>query len=145
MAMFMGEYLHNIDAKGRLTLPAKFREQLSAKVIVTRGVDGCLTIYPQPTWEALVEKLMQLPTTKKEARMYVHLLMAKACECEIDGQGRILISSALIKEAKLMKQCAIVGAANKIEIWDQVRWEEYYSNASENFGDIAEAMTDFVI
>ncbi|MGL5978891.1 MAG: division/cell wall cluster transcriptional repressor MraZ [Erysipelotrichaceae bacterium] len=143
--MYMGEYAHNMDAKGRIILPAKFREQLGPKVVVTRGLDSCLTVHSMDAWEKIYQDLLKLPTTKKEARMYVHMLTAKACECELDGQGRILIPSSLSKEAKLMKECMIIGAASRIEIWDAQRWNEYYDAASMNFEEIAEAMTDFIL
>lgn len=141
----MGEYSHRMDAKGRITMPAKFREQCPSLVIVTRGLDGCLTLHTKEAWEQIVKDLLKLPTTKKEARMYVHLLTAKACECEYDAQGRILIPGSLLKSANLSKNCIFVGAASRIELWDEERWNTYYEAASENFEEIAEAMTDYIL
>lgn len=141
--MFMGEYQHNIDAKGRIIVPVKFREELGESMIVTRGLDGCLTIYTPEQWQQVVENLKKLPSTKREVRMYTHMLMAKAAECDLDSMGRIRIPAHLTKEAQLEKHCIIVGVNDHIEIWDQVKWEEYYSLASENYEDVAESLTEF--
>lgn len=141
--MFMGEYQHNIDAKGRIIIPAKFREELGSSMIVTRGLDGCLTIYTNEQWLKVVENLKKLPSTKREARMYTHMLMSKAADCELDSQGRIRIPLHLTKEASLEKNCILVGVNDHVEIWDQTRWNEYYEMASENFEDIAESLTEF--
>lgn len=141
--MFMGEYQHNIDAKGRIIIPAKFREDLGASMIVTRGLDGCLTIYTHEQWHQVVENLKKLPSTKREARMYTHMLMSKAADCEVDAQGRIRIPVHLSKEAGLEKHCVLVGVNDHVEIWDQVRWDSYYDMASENFEEIAESLTEF--
>lgn len=141
--MFMGEYQHNIDAKGRIIIPAKFREELGTSMIVTRGLDGCLTIYTNEQWLKVVENLKKLPSTKREARMYTHMLMSKAADCEVDSQGRIRIPGHLTKEAALEKHCVLVGVNDHVEIWDQVRWDAYYDIASENFEDIAESLTEF--
>lgn len=141
--MFMGEYQHNIDAKGRIIIPAKFREELGSSMIVTRGLDGCLTIYTNEQWLMVVENLKKLPSTKREARMYTHMLMSKAADCELDSQGRIRIPAHLSKEAALEKHCVLVGVNDHVEIWDQGRWDQYYDMASENFEDIAESLTEF--
>lgn len=141
----MGEFAHNIDAKGRLIVPAKFRNELGSSMIVTRGLDGCLTLYTSEAWDEIYNKLKLLPSTKKEVRMYVRVLTAKASDVELDNQGRILIPSALIKEANIQKECMIVGAGSKVEIWSREKWEEYYENASVEFEDIAESITDFLI
>ena len=102
--MFMGEYAHNIDKKGRIIIPAKFREELGDTLIITRGLDGCLSIYTKEQWQLIYEQLMKLPSTKKDARMFVRMMTSKAAECEIDAQGRILIPSSLIKLADLTKE-----------------------------------------
>ena len=135
--MFMGEYQHNIDAKGRIIIPAKFREELGSSMIVTRGLDGCLTIYTHDQWTQLVEKLKKLPSTKREARMYTHMIMSKAADCDLDSTGRIRIPLHLTKEAGLEKHCVLVGVNDHVEIWDQERWNTYYDLASENFEDAA--------
>ena len=143
--MFMGEYSHNLDAKGRIIIPSKFRSELGDHIVVTRGLDGCLSVYTMEKWNELYEKLLKLPTTKKEARMYVHMMTSKASECEFDNQGRISLPQSLIKEACLEKECMIVGVADKVEIWSKEKWMSYYDKASESFEDIAESLTDFIL
>ncbi len=143
--MFIGEYRHNLDSKGRIIVPAKFREQLSNSIILTRGLDGCITVYTLDQWKEIYEELKKLPTTKKEARMYIHMLTAKAAEVEIDRQGRVLIPASLIDAAKIEKESVIVGAFDHIEIWSEEAWDNYYDEASESFEDIAESLTDFIL
>lgn len=142
--MFMGEYRHTLDAKGRLIIPSRFREELKESFVVTRGLDGCLTIYTQEQWQRVFEQLRRLPNTKRETRLYIHMLTSKAIECSPDSQGRILLPSTLLEEAKIEKECVIVGVADHVEIWAKERWEDYYSEASESFEEIAEALTDFL-
>ena len=139
--MFMGEYAHNIDKKGRIIIPAKFREELGDHVIITRGLDGCLAVYTKEQWETIYEQLMKLPSTKKDARM----MTSKAAECEIDAQGRVLIPSPLVKLAELVKECMVIGAANHVEIWSRERWEPVDEEANDAFEDIAESLTEFMI
>lgn len=141
--MFMGEYHHNLDAKGRLIVPAKFREQLGASFVLTRGMDGCLFGYPQSEWSALQEKLAALPLTKKDARTFVRFLYSAATECEIDRQGRINVPKTLMAHAELGKACVLVGVANRIEIWSAERWESFADDAAESFDDISENLMDF--
>lgn len=143
LAMFMGEYQHNIDAKGRLIVPAKLREQLGEKFVVTRGMDGCLFGYPMAEWSLLEEKLKGLPLAKKDARTFVRFLYSAATECEIDKQGRINIPQTLRLHAELTKGCVIIGVSNRIEIWDNARWRKFSDIAEENFDEIAETMIDF--
>lgn len=143
--MFMGEYSHNLDAKGRIIIPSKFRNELGERIVVTRGLDGCLSVYTLDKWNELYASLMKLPSTKREARMYIHMITSKACECEFDNQGRISLTQGLIKEAQLGKECVIVGVADKVEIWAKERWNTYYEKASESFEDIAESLTDFIL
>ncbi|MEI5994857.1 division/cell wall cluster transcriptional repressor MraZ [Candidatus Enterococcus mansonii] len=141
--MFMGEFQHNIDAKGRLIVPAKFRDLLGEKFVVTRGMDGCLFGYPMSEWEQLEEKLKEMPLAKKDARTFVRFFYSAATECEIDKQGRINIPVALRTHGSLEKACVIIGVSNRIEIWDEARWQEFSTEAEENFDDIAETMIDF--
>jgi MraZ protein len=143
LAMFMGEFQHNIDAKGRLIVPAKFRDQLGEKFVVTRGMDGCLFGYPMSEWEQLEEKLKEMPLAKKDARTFVRFFYSAATECEIDKQGRINIPAALRTHGSLEKACVIIGVSNRIEIWDEARWQEFSTEAEENFDEIAETMIDF--
>ena len=142
--MFMGEYAHNIDKKGRIIIPAKFREELGDHVIITRGLDGCLAVYTKEQWETIYEQL-KLPSTKKDARMFVRMMTSKAAECEIDAQGRVLIPSPLVKLAELVKECMVIGAANHVEIWSRERWEPVDEEANDAFEDIAESLTEFMI
>lgn len=141
--MFMGEFQHNIDAKGRLIVPSKLREQLGEKFVVTRGMDGCLFGYPMPEWNKLEEKLTTMPLSKKDTRAFVRFFYSAATECEIDKQGRINIPNALRSHAVLEKECVIIGVANRIEIWSEARWQEFTAATEESFDDIAETMTDF--
>lgn len=141
--VFIGEHQHTIDTKGRVVVPAQFRDELGEKMIVTRWLDGCLAIYTLDQWQKVYENLKKLPSTKREARMYTHMIMSKAAECETDAQGRIRIPQHLTKAAKLEKHCVLVGVSDHVEIWDRDRWEEYYALASENFEEIAETLTEF--
>lgn len=141
----MGEYQHNLDAKGRLIIPAKFRSELGMSMIVTQGLDGCLSIYTNEAWAKIYAQLQALPTTKKEARAFVRILTSKACEAEIDHQGRILIPSSLLKQAHIEKECTIVGAGEKVEIWATEIWENYLNESEESFEDLAESLTDFML
>lgn len=142
--MFIGEYTHSLDSKKRIIVPAKFREGLGEKFVITKGLDGCLTIYTLQQWDEVLQKLEKLPNTKKEIRLYIRGLTAKATICECDTQGRIQLPSFLISEASLEKQCVFVGVASKIEIWAKERWETYYDEASVSFDDIAESITDYL-
>lgn len=141
--MFMGEYHHNLDAKGRLIVPAKFREQLGASFVLTRGMDGCLFGYPESEWQKLQEKLAQLPLTKKDARTFVRFLYSAATECELDRQGRINVPKSLMKHADLSKACVLVGVSNRIEIWSEDHWNDFAEDAEESFDDISENLMDF--
>src|SRR5690606_11722983 len=143
--MFMGEYLHNIDQKGRVIVPSKFREELGEKFVVTRGLDQCLFCYPLHEWKILEEKLKKLPLTKKDARAFTRFFFSGAVECEIDKQGRINIPLTLRKYAGLGKECAIIGVSNRIEIWANDKWEEYVDTSEESFAEIAENLMDFDI
>ena len=137
--MFMGEYNHTIDAKGRIIVPSKFRDALGEHFVVTLGLDGCLFVYPNEEWEHFVTELKNLPGNK-EARQLQRYFMAGACECEVDKQGRILIPNNLRNQAGLDKDIVFVGVLSKIEIWSKERWE---SNSYDNMDDIAERMSEF--
>lgn len=143
LSMFMGEYRHNIDAKGRLIVPSKLRESLGEKFVVTRGLDGCLFGYPMSEWQVLETKLNEMPLAKKDARTFVRFFYSAATECELDKQGRINIPSTLRNHASLAKECVIIGVSNRIEIWDEARWQAFSEEAESNFDEIAENMIDF--
>jgi MraZ protein len=138
--MFMGEYNHTIDAKGRIIVPAKFRESLGDEFVVTLGLDGCLFAYPDEQWQNFIEELKKLPGSK-EARQLQRYFMAGAATCEVDKQGRILIPSKLREQAQLDKDIVFVGVLNKIEIWSKERWDG--NNSYENMDEIAEHMSEF--
>ncbi|MGF3066726.1 division/cell wall cluster transcriptional repressor MraZ [Facklamia sp. P12945] len=139
----MGEYQHNIDSKGRLIMPAKFRPELGSTFIVTRGLDGCLFGYPMNAWETIEEKLKQLPLAKKDARKFTRFFYSAATEVEIDKQGRINLPKNLIEFAKIDKECRVIGVSDRIEIWSSELWEDFAEDAEENFENIAEEMIDF--
>lgn len=139
----MGEFQHNLDKKGRIIVPAKFRDELGPSMVITRWLDGCLAIYTLSQWESVNEALRKLPSTRKDSRKFMHMVMAKATQCEVDALGRILIPQTLTKEASLEKECIIVGVSDHVEIWDKVKWEAYYADASEDFEDIAEQLSEY--
>ena len=122
--MFSGEYNHSIDEKGRLIIPSKFRFELGEKFILTRGLDGCICIYPMSEWDALEEKLRGLPLTNKNSRLVTRFLVGGAVTCELDKQGRILIPGPLREHAGLTKDVVLAGTLERIEIWDKARWNE---------------------
>ncbi len=140
--MFMGEFEHSIDAKGRIIIPSRFREDLGDKFVVTVGLDGCLFVYPQNEWEVFSAEIRKLPGTK-EARQLQRMFFGKAAACEADKQGRILIPAVLRECAGLEKDIVFVGVLNKIEIWSKERWES--NNDYDNVDAIAEHMTQFGI
>ncbi|KRK73236.1 division/cell wall cluster transcriptional repressor MraZ [Lacticaseibacillus nasuensis] len=141
--MLMGEFHHSIDAKGRLIVPAKFRETLTPTFVLTRGMDGCLFGYPRDEWTKLQTKLATLPLTKKDARTFTRFLYSAATECELDKQGRINIPAPLIQHADLTKECVLVGVANRIEVWSQARWDSFETTAEDSFDDISENLEEF--
>ncbi|MBC1976130.1 division/cell wall cluster transcriptional repressor MraZ [Listeria booriae] len=143
--MFMGEYQHNIDIKGRLIVPSKFREQLGDQFVITRGLDKCLFAYPLDEWKKVEEKIQTLPLTKKDARSFTRFFFSGASECELDKQGRMNIPSNLTSYAALEKETVIVGVASRIEIWSKSEWDAFYDDAQESFTDIAENMIGFDI
>lgn len=138
--MFMGEYNHTIDTKGRLIIPSKFRETLGDEFVVTKGLDGCLFVYDNQEWAAFEEKLKVLPLTNKESRMFVRFFLAGAASVEVDKQGRILIPSVLREFAGLDKDVVLVGVASRIEIWSKEKWEE--SSNIQDMEEIAEHMSE---
>ncbi|TSI11515.1 division/cell wall cluster transcriptional repressor MraZ [Lysinibacillus sp. BW-2-10] len=141
--MFMGEFQHSVDAKGRLIIPSKFREALGHTFVITRGLDNCLFGYPMDEWRKLEEKLKKLPMTKKDARAFARFFFSGATEVEMDKQGRINIPTPLSTYAKLEKECVVIGVSSKIEIWAKDAWESYFNEAEESFNDIAENLIGF--
>ena len=142
--MFIGEYQHNLDAKGRIIIPSKFRDELHTTFILTKGLDNCLTIYSLQQWEKILEEINKLPTTKMAVRKYVRTLMGTASECTLDNQGRIQIPSFLAKPANMVKECVVIGVNDHIEIWDKTTWESYYDDASSSFEEVAENLSELI-
>jgi MraZ protein len=143
--MFMGEYHHSIDNKGRMIVPSKFRDDLGEMFIITRGLDQCLFGYPLTEWKILEDKLKGLPLTKKDARAFTRFFFSGATESELDKTGRINIPAPLLQFAKLEKECVILGVSNRIEIWSKQIWEDYFHQSEESFSEIAENMIGFDI
>lgn len=131
--MFMGEYNHTIDPKGRVIVPAKFRETLGEQFVVTKGLDGCLFVYDEQEWNIFEEKLKTLPITNKEARAFVRFFLAGAATVEVDKQGRILLPGVLREFAKLEKDVVLVGVGSRVEIWSKECW-----NDTTDFDDVDE-------
>ncbi|HHU69882.1 MAG TPA: division/cell wall cluster transcriptional repressor MraZ [Thermoanaerobacterales bacterium] len=140
--MFMGEYNHTVDKKGRLIMPAKFREMLNDKFIITKGLDHCLFVYPIDEWEFIEQKLRSLPFTQKDARAFVRFFFSGALETEIDKQGRILIPPNLREFAKINKEVVVIGVSTRIEIWSREEWESYRNDAELSYEQIAEKMVE---
>ena len=138
--MFMSEYNHSIDAKGRVIVPAKFREELGEAFVVTQGLDGCLFVFPNEEWKNFEEKLKTLPMANKDARKFVRFFLAGAALAEVDKQGRILLPAVLREFAGLEKDVVFVGVGSRVEIWDKKRWAECTS--FDDMDEIAEHMAD---
>lgn len=136
--MFMGEYHHSIDDKGRLIIPSKFRTDLGEKFIITRGIEKCLFVYSEETWNKIVSKLESLPFTKKDARAFTRFFLSGATVAEFDKQGRINITSPLISYANITKECIVVGTGDRIEIWSEHDWNDFFDSAKDSMSDIAE-------
>jgi len=139
----MGEYQHSIDDKGRIIIPAKFRDSLGDKFIVTRGLDNCLFVYPLSEWSVLEQKLKALPLMKSDARAFSRFFFSGATECELDKQGRVNLPNTLCDYAKLDKDCVVIGVSNRVEIWSKMTWEGYFNASEESFNEIAEKLVDF--
>ncbi len=137
--MFMNEYNHSIDSKGRMILPARFREELGEKFILSRGLDECLTIYPVERWDSMVEKLRRLPSTKKAVRELRRFLIGQSTELECDRQGRVLIPANLQAYAKLEKDAKIIGVGDTIEIWNP-KLHGNLAESSEDMSELAESL-----
>lgn len=135
--MFIGEYHHTIDEKGRLTIPSKLRDELGEQFILTRGLDGCLFIYPMKEWNNVINKYKELPNVK-EARNFMRFFLSGATNSELDKQGRINISIPLINYANLNKECIIIGVNDRLEIWSKENWEAFVLENEKSFSDMAD-------
>ena len=140
--MFIGEYRHTIDTKKRVAIPARFRKDIGQRVVVTRGLDSCLFIYPMREWEILAENLSKLPTGKSETRSFVRLMLAGALDMDVDALGRVLVPDYLRAYAGLGKKVVIAGVYNRLEVWDEGKWAEYKNKAEQSSESIAEKLGD---
>lgn len=136
--MFIGEYHHTIDEKGRIIIPVKFREELGNNFIITRGIENCLFVYSEENWAKITNKLNSLPFTKKDARTFNRFFMSGATSVELDKQGRVNISKPLIDYASLLKDCVIIGTGDRLEVWSQESWESFFDSTKDSMSDIAE-------
>ena len=139
--MFIGEYEHTVDVKGRIIMPSKLRENIGEKFIITKGLDKCLFAYSKSEWANFEEKLKTLPLTNKNARDFVRFFLSGAVECEIDKQGRFLVSSNLRTYANIDKEIVIIGVGTRLEIWNKESWNNYSSEENISADEIAENMT----
>ena len=136
--MLIGEYHHNLDEKGRLIIPSKFRDDIGEKFVVTRGLDGCLFVYALNEWKAIIAKLKDLPFTKKDARTFNRFFLSSATVCEFDKQGRINLPSSLINYADLKKECTIIGVNDRLEIWATDKFDSLIEDNLSAINDVAE-------
>jgi len=138
--MFIGEYKHNLDSKGRLAIPAKFRSLLDKGAVVTRGLDNCLFLYPKEQWQKIAEKLANLPISQAKARAFSRLMLAGAMDVDFDVQGRITLPEYLRQFSGLEKNTIVAGLYDRLEIWDEEKWNNYKQGAENESTEIAEAL-----
>jgi len=143
--MLIGEYKHTIDNKKRLAIPSKLRREIGTKMVITRGLDNCLFVFPLNQWSKLVEKLSQLPLGQKDSRGFVRLMLAGASEVEIDKLGRILIPDYLKSYGGLKKNVVIVGVYNRLEIWDEAKWKLFSKTTEKEVDNMAERLGELGI
>lgn len=143
--MFLGEYQHNLDTKGRIAIPSKFRQQLSGKAIITRGLDRCLFVFTSKEWETFAQKIIALPIARSDSRAFTRLMLAEATDVEVDKQGRVLVPAYLREYARLGKEAVITGLYNRFEIWNSDSWKEYKSKTESSGDDIAEKLGELGI
>ena len=143
--MFIGEFSHNVDEKGRVAIPAKFRGKISGGAIITRGLDKCLFVFTKTDWEKLAGKLIELPLAQANSRAFVRLMLSGASDVKLDIQGRILVPDYLRKYASVKKAVKVIGVYNRMEVWDEKNWEAYKSKTESASDEIAEKMADLGI
>lgn len=143
--MFIGEYQHNLDTKGRVAVPSKFRQNLSGGAIITRGLDNCLFLFTNKDWEVLAQKIISLPLAQANSRAFSRLMLAGAVDVEVDQQGRVLIPEYLRTYAQLKKQVVITGLYNRIEVWDSEKWKSYKQKTESASDEIAERLGELGI
>ncbi len=140
--MFTGEYQHTLDGKGRVIIPSRLREGLGDRFVITRGLDHCLFVYPPSEWARLEQKLKELPFTKRDSRAFMRLFFSGAMEVEADKQGRVLIPQNLREYAGIEKDVMFIGVSNRVEVWSETAWKEYFGQADENYEELAEKLED---
>ncbi|MFC1598342.1 division/cell wall cluster transcriptional repressor MraZ [Patescibacteria group bacterium] len=138
--MFIGEYQHNVDEKGRMAIPTKFRADLSKGAVVTRGLDRCLFLYPTEEWEKLAEKLMKLPISQAKSRAFARLMLAGAMDVSVDRQGRVVLPEYLRKYAGMKKKVVVAGLYDRLELWDEIAWNKYKAATEKDSNEIAETL-----
>ncbi|MBU1148846.1 division/cell wall cluster transcriptional repressor MraZ [Patescibacteria group bacterium] len=138
--MFIGEYHHNIDPKGRLAVPVKFQAELKKGAVVTRGLDNCLFLYTKTEWKKLADKLAALPISKANTRAFARLMLAGAMDVKLDSQRRVVLPDYLRQYATIKKKVVVTGLYNRLEIWDKTAWEKYKATTEKDSTDIAEAL-----
>lgn len=143
--MFIGEFNHTVDVKGRINIPAKFREQLNETFFITKGLDECLFVFPEDEWRMFEDKLKGLPLTNKSARAFVRLFFAGATECSFDKQGRIIVPGNLREYAHLEKDVKVIGVGTRVEVWSNQTWESYSNPENISYDEIAEQMAELGI
>jgi len=143
--MFIGEHSHSIDSKGRVSIPAKYREELAQGVVITRGLDHCLWVYTKDQWESIAKKLAQLPISQKASRAFARLMLAGAWDAELDSQGRINLPEYRRKYAGVSKHVIVAGLYNRLEIWDEDKWQAYREQTEAASDQIAEGMAELGI
>lgn len=143
--MFIGEFTHNLDVKGRIAIPVKFRDKLTTGAIITRGLDHCLFVFTNKEWEILAQKLIALPLAQANSRAFVRLMLSGAMDVELDKQGRILVPDYLREYAGLEKEAVVAGVYNRMEIWDSKKWNEYKIKTESSSDEIAEKMGELGI
>ncbi len=143
--MFIGEYNHTVDAKGRMNVPAKFREDLGERFYITKGLDNCLFMFPESEWRVFEEKLKALPLTNRNARAFVRLFFAGATECTLDKQGRVNIPQPLRVHGQLEKEVIVIGVGTRVELWSESNWNAYNDPDNISYDDIAEQMAELGI
>lgn len=137
--MFMGSYNYTIDEKGRITIPTKLRSDLGTEFILTRGLDGCLALYPRKAWDSIISKYKELPNIQN-ARNFLRFILSSASACSLDKQGRLSISSSLLQFAEIKKECVIIGVDECLEIWSKEKWEGYLENNEANLAQMADEL-----
>lgn len=143
--MFTGEYQHTLDGKGRVIIPSRLRDGLGDSFVITRGLDQCLFVYPSSEWVRLEQKMKQLPFTKKDSRAFTRLFFSGAMEVEADKQGRVLIPQNLREYAGIEKDVMFIGVSNRVEVWSEDAWRNYFGEANDNYEELAEKLVDFDI